>query len=74
MVAGLQHARRPGVVKFRQRTGADCSKYPGHKWDPTLGYARLYDGTVAANYYGAMALVERLHPHGAAAGAGRLLA
>jgi hypothetical protein len=32
----------------------------GHKWvDTTLGYARLYDGTVAANYYGAMALVER---------------
>ncbi len=32
----------------------------GHKWvDTTLGYARLYDGTVAADYYGAMALVER---------------
>jgi integrase len=32
----------------------------GHKWvDTTLGYARLYDGTVAADYYGAMAVVER---------------
>ncbi|MDD5760079.1 MAG: hypothetical protein PHI06_13470 [Desulfobulbaceae bacterium] len=32
----------------------------GHKWvDTTLGYARLYDGTVAADYYGAMATVER---------------
>ena len=32
----------------------------GHKWvDTTLGYARLYDGTVAADYYQAMAVVER---------------
>jgi len=32
----------------------------GHKWvDTTLGYARLYDGTVAADYYSAMALVDR---------------
>ncbi len=32
----------------------------GHKWvDTTLGYARLYDGTVAANYYGAMTVIER---------------
>jgi integrase/recombinase XerD len=32
----------------------------GHKWvDTTLGYARLYDGTVAADYYQAMAMVER---------------
>ena len=32
----------------------------GHKWiDTTMGYARLYDGTVAADYYGAMALIER---------------
>jgi site-specific recombinase XerD len=32
----------------------------GHKWvDTTLGYARLYDGTVAADYYAAMALIER---------------
>jgi site-specific recombinase XerD len=32
----------------------------GHKWvDTTLGYARLYDGTVAADYYSAMAEVER---------------
>jgi Phage integrase family len=32
----------------------------GHKWvDTTLGYARLYDGTVAADYYGAMVEVER---------------
>ena len=28
--------------------------------DTTLGYARLYDGTVAADYYQAMALIERL--------------
>jgi hypothetical protein len=32
----------------------------GHKWvDTTLGYARLYDGTVAVDYYGAMAVIER---------------
>jgi site-specific recombinase XerD len=32
----------------------------GHKnVDTTLGYARLYDGTVAADYYQAMATVER---------------
>jgi integrase len=32
----------------------------GHKHiDTTLGYARLYDGTVAADYYRAMAHVER---------------
>ncbi|OGO72174.1 MAG: hypothetical protein A2Z49_10310 [Chloroflexi bacterium RBG_19FT_COMBO_56_12] len=32
----------------------------GHKWvDTTLGYARLYDGTVAADYYSAMSEVER---------------
>jgi len=32
----------------------------GHKFiDTTLDYARLYDGTVAADYYAAMALVER---------------
>jgi len=32
----------------------------GHKWvDTTLGYARLYDGTIAADYYGAMAEVEQ---------------
>jgi hypothetical protein len=31
----------------------------GHKFiDTTLGYARLYDGTVAADYYRAMAEVE----------------
>lgn len=36
----------------------------GHKHiDTTLGYARLYDGTIAADYYRAMALVEqRLQP------------
>lgn len=27
--------------------------------DTTLGYARLYDGTVAADYFGAMAVVEQ---------------
>jgi integrase len=32
----------------------------GHQCiDTTLGYARLYDGTVAADYYAAMALVEQ---------------
>ena len=32
----------------------------GHQWvDTTLRYARLYDGTVAADYYRAMAVVER---------------
>jgi hypothetical protein len=32
----------------------------GHKQvDITLGYARLYDGTVAADYYSAMNHVER---------------
>jgi hypothetical protein len=32
----------------------------GHKHiDATLGYARLYDGTVAADYFQAMATVER---------------
>jgi site-specific recombinase XerD len=32
----------------------------GHKYvDTTLQYARLYDGTVAADYYRAMAEVER---------------
>lgn len=32
----------------------------GHKHiDTTLGYARLYDGTVAADYYRAMAEIER---------------
>lgn len=33
----------------------------GHeKVDTTLGYARLYDGTIAADYYRAMSQVERL--------------
>jgi len=32
----------------------------GHKWvDTTLGYARLYDGTVAADYYQAMSGLEK---------------
>jgi hypothetical protein len=32
----------------------------GHKHvDTTLGYARLYDGTVAADYYAAMVSVEK---------------
>jgi hypothetical protein len=35
----------------------------GHKWvTTTLGYARLYDGTVAADYYRAMGLVEKQLP------------
>lgn len=52
----------------------------GHKYiDTTLGYARLYDGTVAADYYRAMAEVEsRLAlaegAAGEAAGSGELLA
>ena len=33
----------------------------GHeKVDTTLGYARLYDGTIAADYYRAMSQIERL--------------
>ena len=33
----------------------------GHeKVDTTLGYARLYDGTVAADYYRAVGQIERL--------------
>jgi site-specific recombinase XerD len=32
----------------------------GHKWvDTTLGYARLYDGTVANDYYQAMSGIEK---------------
>ena len=32
----------------------------GHKFvDTTLSYARLYDGTIAADYYRAMAQVEK---------------
>ncbi len=32
----------------------------GHKWvDTTLGYARLYDGTIASDYYQAMSEVEK---------------
>jgi site-specific recombinase XerD len=32
----------------------------GHKWvDTTLGYARLYDGTVANDYYQAMSNIEK---------------
>lgn len=32
----------------------------GHKYvDTTLGYARLYDGTVASDYFQAMALIEK---------------
>ena len=57
----------------------------GHKFvTTTLGYARLYDGTVAADYYRAMAEVERrlpliddvilLHKIDAAPHAGKLLA
>lgn len=35
----------------------------GHKWvTTTLGYARLYDGTVAADYYRAMEQVEKQLP------------
>lgn len=35
-------------------------KVLGHRYiDTTLGYARLYDGTVAADYYGAMAQIEK---------------
>jgi hypothetical protein len=32
----------------------------GHKYvDTTLGYARLYDGTVASDYFQAIALIEK---------------
>jgi len=32
----------------------------GHRWvDTTLGYARLYDGTVANDYYQAMSTIEK---------------
>ncbi len=44
----------------------------GHQHvDTTLGYARLYDGTVAADYYRAMAQVEQrfLNQDGASTGA-----
>ena len=35
-------------------------KLLGHrKVETTLGYARLYDGTIAADYYQAMALIEK---------------
>jgi hypothetical protein len=50
----------------------------GHKFiDTTLGYARLYDGTVAADYYRAMAEIESQHDGGIAPvppGSGQLLA
>jgi hypothetical protein len=51
----------------------------GHKFiDTTLGYARLYDGTVAADYYRAMAEVESRFNGGENAGkppdSGQLLA
>jgi integrase len=52
----------------------------GHKHvDTTLNYARLYDGTVAADYYRAMAKVEERmglqeNPPDPAPGAGQLLA
>jgi hypothetical protein len=37
-----------------QRTLLTVQTLLGHKWvDTTLGYARLYDGAVAADYYGA---------------------
>jgi hypothetical protein len=45
-----------------QRRRADPHRADGARHqqiDTTLGYARLYDGTVAADYYGAMAQVER---------------
>lgn len=52
----------------------------GHKYiDTTLGYARLYDGTVAADYYRAMAVIERRlapapHPDAPPPTSGQLLA
>ena len=54
----------------------------GHKWiDTTLGYARLYDGTVAADYYRAMELIEArtelsgsTHPDDPSLTSGQLLA
>ncbi|MCL7453710.1 MAG: hypothetical protein M8467_11760 [Anaerolineae bacterium] len=51
----------------------------GHKFiDTTLGYARLYDGTVAADYYRAMTEIEGRFEGGERAGnppdSGQLLA
>jgi hypothetical protein len=51
----------------------------GHKFiDPTLGYARLSDGTVAADYYRAMAEIESRFEDGEHTGnrpdSGKLLA
>ena len=37
----------------------DIVKTPGKSSKASLGYARLYDGTVAADYYGAMVGIEQ---------------
>ncbi len=66
------HGKRCGVTVRPHQLRHSCAKLLinagapvltvqnilGHKWvDTTLGYARLYDGTIAAGYYGAMSIV-----------------
>jgi hypothetical protein len=59
-VAGRERAKCNCLCYKTQSTQLTVKCLLGHKWvDTTLGYARLYDGTVAADYYGAMAVIER---------------
>ena len=63
-VRGARHL--PSAAPFlrdaaaeRRGAGADGAELLGHKHvDTTLGYARLYDGTVAADYYRAIGEIE----------------
>jgi integrase len=56
------HQLRHSCATFLLNAGASVTTVQsilGHKYiDTTLGYARLYDGTVAADYYRAMAQIE----------------
>lgn len=56
------HQLRHSCATFLLNAGASVTTVQsilGHKYiDTTLGYARVYDGTVAADYYRAMAQVE----------------
>ena len=56
------HQLRHSCATFLLNAGASITTVQsilGHKYiDTTLGYARVYDGTVAADYYRAMAQVE----------------
>jgi hypothetical protein len=66
------HQLRHSFATFLLNAGASITTVQsilGHKYiDTTLGYARVYDGTVAADYYRAMAQVEsRLAQDGAEA-------